>query len=212
MLIHKICYKLIDRAAWVASIVMRQFVIDGSRTFSGKMQWYAARRLFGSVGKGSRIEAPFHIQNARNVTLGVNFSARARFILETIEEYQGERFMPKVIIGDNVSFYYDCHVGCINRIEIGNNVLLGSRVYIADHFHGDTSGKYLDKAPVLRKLVSKGPVIIGNNVWIGEGVAIMPGVTIGENAIIGANSVVTKDVPRNCVAAGIPAVVIKQWA
>jgi len=210
MLTQRIYNKLVDRTAWAASIVIRQFVIDGLRMFAGKVQWHAARRHFKSVGQGSWIEAPFHVQNARNVTLGSNFSARSHFVLESIEEYQGEHFTPRVVIGDNVSFYYDCHVGCINCIEIGNNVLFGSKVYITDHFHGDTSGQDIDRPPVMRTLTSKGPVIIENNVWIGEGVAIMPNVTIGENAIIGANSVVTKNIPRNCVAAGIPAVVIKQ--
>lgn len=61
-----------------------------------------------------------------------------------------------------------------------------------------------------RSMYSKGPVVIGNNVWLGNNVCVMPGVTIGDGAIIGANSVVTHDIPAYSVAAGIPAKVIKQ--
>ena len=53
------------------------------------------------------------------------------------------------------------------------------------------------------------PVNIGKNVWIGSNSTICPGVTIGDNAVIGAGSVVTKDVPENMVAVGVPAKVIK---
>jgi acetyltransferase-like isoleucine patch superfamily enzyme len=54
------------------------------------------------------------------------------------------------------------------------------------------------------------PIIIGNNVWIGTNVTVLKGVTIGDGAIIAAGSVVTKDVPANCMAAGVPAKVIKE--
>ena len=64
--------------------------------------------------------------------------------------------------------------------------------------------------PLERPLISKGAVVIENNVWVGEGVVIMPGITIGENSIIGANSVVTKDVPKNTVVGGVPAKILKQ--
>lgn len=60
-----------------------------------------------------------------------------------------------------------------------------------------------------RQLVSKGEVVIGNNVWIGDKAAILAGVHIGDGAIIGANSVVAKDVPANCVVGGIPAKVLR---
>ena len=53
-------------------------------------------------------------------------------------------------------------------------------------------------------------VIIGNNVWIGANATILPGVKIGDNVVIGAGAVVTKDVPANSVAAGNPAVVIRE--
>ena len=66
-------------------------------------------------------------------------------------------------------------------------------------------------SPQKRILFAKGTVIIKKNAWLGEGVAVMPGVTIGENSVIGANAVVTKDIPDNSIAVGIPAKVIKQF-
>ncbi len=49
------------------------------------------------------------------------------------------------------------------------------------------------------------PITIGNNVFIGHGATLLPGVTVGDNVVIGARSVVAKDIPSNCVAAGVPA-------
>ena len=54
------------------------------------------------------------------------------------------------------------------------------------------------------------PVTIGDNVWLGSNVVVCPGVTIGDNAVIGAGSVVTKDVPENVIAAGVPCKVIRE--
>lgn len=53
------------------------------------------------------------------------------------------------------------------------------------------------------------PITVGNNVYIGSGAYILPGVRIGDNCIIGAAAVVTRDIPNNSVAVGIPARVIR---
>lgn len=133
-----------------------------------------------------------------------NFFAFRGLRMEAIDEYQGEHFVPRIDIGENVAIGDFCHIAAINHVEIGNNVLMGSHILITDHQHGNPR-ENLEVPPINRKLYSKGEVIIGNNVWIGDNVVIMPDVIIGDNAIIGANSVVTKNVLSNAVVAGVPA-------
>ena len=91
---------------------------------------------------------------------------------------------------------------------IGDNFLSGKWVTIVDNGHGETNQELLE-SPSQRKLFSKGPVIIGKNVWLGDKVTVLPGVTIGDGVVVGANSVVTKDIPAYSVACGNPAKVIK---
>ena len=66
------------------------------------------------------------------------------------------------------------------------------------------------RRPSLRKVESKGEVIIGDNVWIGDKCTILPNVHIGDGVIVAANSVVTKDVPPYSVVGGDPAKVLKK--
>lgn len=201
--------ELLKLMAYAFSYMCNYKLLNHVKRFKNIVYWYSLRRSFGAVGAGSFIEMPSMILHPKNVFIGKDFYALTYFRLETVEEYEGQKFTPKIIIGDNVSFNNDCHIGCINRIEIGNNVLGASRIYITDHYHGDISSSDLETVPSKRKLTSKGSVKIKDNVWIGECVSILPGVTIGENAIIGANSVVNKDVPPNSVVAGVPAKIIK---
>ncbi len=63
--------------------------------------------------------------------------------------------------------------------------------------------------PLKRDLKSKGEVVIGNNVWLGDKVTVLAGVHIGNNVIVAANAVVTKDIPDNCMVAGVPGRIIK---
>lgn len=200
---------VLDLLAWLVSLPVNPLIIRLWDKLWRKVRWHGYKSRFGSLGDGSYIEPPWMITNPANIFIGSNFSALSRLRMETFEEYLGEKFTPKILIGDNVAFNNDCHIGCINRVEIGNNVLGASRIYISDHYHGRIECADLEHIPTERRLFSKGPVIIKENVWIGEGVAIMPGVTIGMNAIIGANSVVTKDIPANAVAAGSPAKVVR---
>ena len=138
---------------------------------------------------------------------GTSFGRMA--VLTAWDNQDGRKYTPEIRIGKNCNFGDFVHITAINKIVIGDNVLTGRWVTITDNSHGDTQLENLKTAPIKREWVSKGPVIIGNNVWIGDKATILPGVTIGDGAIIGANSVVTSDIPSYCVAGGNPAKIIK---
>lgn len=161
------------------------------------------------VGGNFFLGKDYTVVNPQCISIGDGFGAKERFRIEAICRYEGDEFTPEIIIGNDVIFNTDIHIGCIDRIEIGDNCLFASRIYISDHDHGKTNFTELLLPPVKRKLFSKGPVIIQNNVWVGEGVSILSGVTVGKNSIIASNAVVTKNVPANSIVGGIPAKTIK---
>lgn len=172
---------------------------------------------FNKFGKNSYIGENIKLLgNLKLISIGDNVSIGSRVILECYNEYMTnngvQKFTsPSLIIGNNSSIGDDTHITCINKIMIGSNVLMGRKILITDNSHGILSLENIAIPPSKRPLITKGPVIVEDNVWIGEMVCIMPGVRIGYGSIIAANSVVTKDVPRSCIVAGIPAKIIKQF-
>lgn len=155
------------------------------------------------------IELPAHISGTEYVRLQGSFQSLAGLRMSCITNWGGRQvFNPQLVIEDKVCLNKNVHIGCINHITIGYGTLIGSNVLITDHSHGNNEYQLL---PSDRPLYSKGPVVIGKNVWIGENVCILPDVTIGDNCIIGAGSIVTRSIPNNCIAAGNPARIIKSF-
>jgi acetyltransferase-like isoleucine patch superfamily enzyme len=188
------------------------FLIKLVESFQAKKKLYKKKELisqFKNVGVSFRVSKDFTVINPKYIEIGNNFTCKERFRIEAIDNYNIQTFTPHIKIGNNVSFNTDIHIGCIDSIEIGDNCLFASRIYISDHDHGNATSEMINIAPAKRPLISKGKVVIKNNVWIGEGVSILSGVTIGENVIVGTNSVVTKNVPSNTVVVGVPAKIIK---
>ena len=106
-------------------------------------------------------------------------------------------------MGHHVYANFNLTVVDDGECRIGNYCMFAPNVVISTTGH-----------PVHPSFRDKGaqfslPVTIGDHVWIGSNVTIMPGVTIGENSVIGAGSVVTKDIPANVVAAGVPCKVMR---
>ena len=196
----------------IAILIYFCFFNKYSRTtysyLSNRVASLILEKSFKASGKISA-KFPLIISGLENVEVGDGFKAEKNLKIEVFNYRKGQAFSPKVIIGSNVSINENFHLGCVEEVIIGNNVLIASNVYISDHAHGSFSSTDLLLPPVERPLITKGPVHIGDNVWVGEGVSILPGVKIGENSIIGANSVVTKAVPKNVVVVGAPAKVIK---
>jgi acetyltransferase-like isoleucine patch superfamily enzyme len=109
-------------------------------------------------------------------------------------------------VGDN--FYANFNLTILDA----NKVVIGDNVFIAPNVGLHTSGHPLDARRRNAGLEYAWPITIGHNVWIGAGVNVMPGVRIGDNSVIGAGSVVTRDVPPNVVAAGVPCRVMRSIA
>lgn len=110
------------------------------------------------------------------------------------------------------------------NIEIGKNfysnhnliildcakVTFGDNVFIAPNCGFYSAGHPLDYKIRNKGLEYAKPITIGNNVWIGGNVIVLGGVTIGNNVVIGAGSLVTKDIPDNSLAYGVPAKIMKK--
>lgn len=182
--------------------------------------FYGVTRLFFSLflsklllSKKVRIvRHPFYIRGARYIDWGSNFTSGVNLRIDADPiEFSKKKYI--LHIGNNVQVNDYVHIGVVNKIRIGNNVLIASKVYISDHNHGNYNGFEQSKPesdPSKRPIVSL-PVIIEDNVWIGEQVSVLSGVTIGKGSIIGANSVVSKSIPPGCIAVGIPAKVVKKF-
>jgi acetyltransferase-like isoleucine patch superfamily enzyme len=87
-------------------------------------------------------------------------------------------------------------------VDIADCVMIGPNVNII------TTGHPLEPSR-RRTCIEAKPIVIEKNVWIATGATILGGVTVGENSVVAAGAVVTKDVPPNSLAAGVPAKVIR---
>jgi lipopolysaccharide O-acetyltransferase len=173
---------------------------------------------FSNHGMGMVIRYPADIVGAENISIGDGFVAGRYLRLEAIKNYNSQNFKPEIVIGSGFACHNFVHIGAVNKITIGNNVLIGSQVTIVDHNHGyydRQNRKFHENSnviPTSRKISSSSEVIIGNNVWIGDGAIILPGSNIGDGAIIGANSVIKGKIPTGTIMASSIAKPIKEYS
>jgi lipopolysaccharide O-acetyltransferase len=184
----------------------------------------ACRRRLTSGARNYLLAKTFHIRQVSigsgaflrglsQVQLGENFQAGNGLWLQALNAEGETSLAPKIIIGANFSVAFWCHIAALNRIVIGSDVMVGSKVTIIDHNHGsyrDEVASAPTDPPHLRPLVSR-PILIGSKVWIGDGVVVTAGAEIGEGSVIGANSVVTGRVAPFTIAVGAPARPIKTF-
>ena len=166
-------------------------------------------RQFKYFGKGSSFEPKCMVTGLKNISVGDECHFQKGLRLSALSDYKGQHFDSEIIIGNNAAFGPNNHITCANQIIIGDNLLTGGGVLITDNSHGDSTLESLKVGPNRRKVTTKGPIKIGDNVWLGDNVCVLPGVTIGDGAVVGSNSVVTKNIPAYSIAVGCPAKVIK---
>lgn len=110
-------------------------------------------------------------------------------------------FGKNISVGKNVFFNTGCTFQDRGGITVGDGTMIGQNVTLLTLNHGFALKDRNTTYPL--------PIVIGQNVWISANATVVPGVTIGDNAVIAAGAVVTKDVPKNAVVAGVPAKVIR---
>ena len=150
--------------------------------------------------KGSSItigECVYLISRSRNTALGVCHPV----IIRTLSPQSNLK------IGNNFSAS-GVTICCACKIEIGNKVMLGANVIIADtDFHSIKPDLRFSANDLKNALTA--PIIIEDNVFVGMNVMILKGVKIGQGAIIAAGSIVTRDVMEFTMVGGSPAKLIK---
>lgn len=141
-------------------------------------------QIVGEVGSGCFIQGPIAFHYGKHTKIGKNFFANFNFTVQDDAD---------VIIGDNCNF--------------GPNVTIVTPIH---PMKADERREMITSNGMKKHLCYAKPVKIGNDCWFGASVTVCPGVNIGNNCVIGAGSVVTKDIPDNSFAAGVPCRVIRE--
>lgn len=199
------------RDDFIASI----FLQAGSGLLTGFLRG-AYFRLFlnfrfpGSFGRGFKIINHSKIKMGKNIWVKNDVTLFAGGLIsignncvfyERSSVWSGHK---GIIIGNNVSIGIGSHIN--GNVEIADEVRVADSVRVYSWNH-----KFLDPiTPIARQGYKEKKVKIGYNVWVGSGATILSGVTIGKGSVVAAGAVVSKNVPENCVVAGVPAKIIKK--
>lgn len=162
---------------------------------------------FREIGAGSSIAPPFRFYGLVRISLGEDVVIHRDCWIHVLENHDHES-TPNIIIKSGASIGMGATISAVQKVVIGEHVLLARNVYISDHAHAFEN---IETSIMSQGITSIAPVTIGRNSWLGQNVVVLPGVTIGEHCVIGANSVVKSSIPDFCVAVGAPARVVKRY-
>ncbi len=140
--------------------------------------------ILGAFGEGGFIQGPIFFHYGKHTRIGKNFFGNFSLTVQDDAE---------VTIGDRCNF--------------------GPGVTIVTPVHPMVASErniMLNEKGERKRLCYAKPVRIGSDCWFGANVTVCPGVTVGNNCVIGAGSVVTRDIPDNSFAAGVPCRVIRE--
>ena len=165
--------------------------------------WWRCR--LGAFGKKSYIGRCAVVTGHEGIFIGGNVAIWHSARLEAISTATG---LGRLSIDDETVIQPYVHIGCALSVKIGRGCLIASSVYITDHDHALSNER--DKLASRSLGLIASPVAIADNCWIGERVVVLKGVSIGSRCVVGAGSVVTRDIPPDCIVAGVPARIIRR--
>ncbi len=170
--------------------LQRTYVLQALRFLS---RWYRfdSFRMPCLLGRDVRVLGPVQVHLGQHCSIqdGAVIGGRGTFTM-----------------GSGSILAFRAVVVCEERIDVGNDVMIGGYSYIVDADH-----RYRSRSvPMRLQELRVAPIRIGDDVWIGSHTVILRGVTIGKGAVVAANSVVTRDVPEYTVVGGSPAVVLRE--
>lgn len=176
-------YFMLARAEWL------QRRLNKAPLWAQKRRERIFKKLVGSIdGNPYNVFTSFRVVYGKNIYIGKNLFANWNLC---IQDYAEVHIGDNVFIGPNVSIVTNQHPLIADERKprvMPNSIISGSRGNFQRAF----------------------PIHIGNNVLIYTNATVCPGVTIGDNSIIGAGSIVTRDIPPNVFACGVPCKVIRE--
>jgi acetyltransferase-like isoleucine patch superfamily enzyme len=182
------------------------------------------RTVFGSAGRKPLIGKNVTLRHPRKIRLGNNVIIDDNCVIDAKgADNHGITIDDNVFIGRNTIIYCkngnihlkkgvnissNCTVFSSNDLTIEEDVLIGGYSYLlsgGEYNYQDPSTKFVDQTGAH----TRGPLVIGSNTWLGARVTVLDGASIGQHCVIGAGAVVTKRVPPNSLAVGVPARLVK---
>lgn len=187
------------------------------RPYKGRRKWlgYFPDRIY--ISSKAQISCPNFEPGPKNfiddyVTIyahskargGIYFEKNVHILRWSILEIGGESSLR---IGANTYIQPGCIMNAYRGdIIIGSNCMIAARCSFMPYQHNVAD---IERPMRQQGLISKGDIVVEDNVWLGLNVTVLDGVTIGTGAIVGAGAVVTKDVPPYAVVGGVPARLIR---
>ena len=157
---------------------------NGTHEYETEKRAAILSEIIGEFGEGGFIQGPIAFHYGKHIKIGKRFFGNFNLTIQDDAE---------VTIGDNCNF--------------GPNVTIVTPIH---PMLPDERREMMNADGEKKRFCYAKPVHIGNDCWFGASVTVCPGVTIGDNCVIGAGSVVTRDIPSNSFAAGVPCKVIRE--
>jgi len=152
----------------------------------------AQSKIRSSIPVSTQFDGELQIIGTANVTWGEH----CRFGKDVILETQGGG---AIELGNNVRINQGTVIVAHSRVSIANDCLIGEYCSIRDANHEIKAGEL-----IRMQGHSTSAIQIENDCWLGRGAVVLKGVTLHEGCVVGANSVVTKTIPADTLAVGVP--------